>query len=281
MRATLSSFLIRPCLLRPGWLLLYAATFAIQIFCAQARGLIAYVALWLVFLLLGWPSAPMNALAVAIGFGPLAVSVLTLVLPLGGWWWQQRVGGRRPSARERLLLDDALQELQVVDAAVKGPRRWFVLDDGLLNAAVYADTLMVTRGLLESPWLTAVLAHELGHLHSSDGRLTAAVYRLTTPPRRQLRWHWPGRSLLRAAMFIGTGELGMWAMRGPWGIYWRAREHAADRYAASLGQAEQLAEFLDINALPWDLPVPFKWLTEDSHPPAEHRIDRLYHHQPA
>ena len=53
MRATLSSFLIRPCLLRPGWLLLYAATFAIQIFCAQARGLIAYVALWLVFLLFG------------------------------------------------------------------------------------------------------------------------------------------------------------------------------------------------------------------------------------
>ncbi len=45
------------------------------------------------------------------------------------------------------------------------------------------------------------------------------------------------------------------------------------------GQAEQLAEFLDINALPWDLPVPFVWLTEESHPPTEHRIDRLYHHE--
>jgi CheY-like chemotaxis protein len=43
---------------------------------------------------------------------------------------------------------------------------------------------------------------------------------------------------------------------------------------AGLGQAEQLAEFLDLHALPWDLPIPFVWLTEASHPPTEHRIDR-------
>ena len=27
-----------------------------------------------------------------------------------------------------------------------------------------------------------------------------------------------------------------------------------------------------------DLPVPFIWLTEHSHPPTEHRIDRLSYH---
>lgn len=59
-----------------------------------------------------------------------------------------------------------------------------------------------------------------------------------------------------------------------------APAHQADSYAASLGQAEQLAEFLDLNALPWDLPIPFVWLTEASHPPTEHRIDRLYRYQP-
>jgi Zn-dependent protease with chaperone function len=85
--------------------------------------------------------------------------------------------------------------------------------------------------------------------------------------------------LVRQVAFLATGELALWLTRSAWGIYWRGREYQADRYAAGLGQADQLAEFLDINALPWDLPVPFVWLTEESHPPTEHRIDRLYHHE--
>lgn len=281
MGVWLLGFVIRPRQLRAGWLLLYAGTFAVQLFCASARSALAYPLLWVAFKVAGQPTGIVHLLAFLLGYVPLGISVLTLLLPAGGWWWQQRTGGRAPSARERLLLEDALESLQAVDPSVKQPGRWFVLDDGAINAAVYAETLMLTRGLLESPWLTAVLAHELAHLHGSDGRVTAAIYRLTTPPRGQLRWPWPGRWLIRAILFLGTGELGLWVMRGPWGIYWRSREHAADRYAATLGQGEALAEFLDINALPWDLPVPFRWLSEESHPPSEHRIDRLYHHQQA
>jgi len=57
--------------------------------------------------------------------------------------------------------------------------------------------------------------------------------------------------------------------------YWRAREYEADQYAASLGQADELADFLEVHALIHDHPVPFIWLTEHTHPPTELRIDRL------
>ena len=65
--------------------------------------------------------------------------------------------------------------------------------------------------------------------------------------------------------------------------FWRvrSREHQADQYAANLGQAKSLARFLELNALDEDLPVPFIWLTDTSHPPVEHRIDRLAHRRVA
>jgi Zn-dependent protease with chaperone function len=128
---------------------------------------------------------------------------------------------------------------------------------------------MITRGLIESGYLQAVLAHELGHLNSFDARLTAALHRLTTPPRWRLRFP------LRALSFLVGGALGVWLMRLPLSAYWREREFQADRYAAALGQGEALMRFLDQHALEHDLPVPFRWLTEHSHPSTEHRIDRL------
>ena len=57
--------------------------------------------------------------------------------------------------------------------------------------------------------------------------------------------------------------------------YWREREYTADQYAAALGQAEELADFLEIHALIHDHPVPLIWLTEHTHPPTELRIDKL------
>lgn len=273
--------LIRPRLLRPGWLLLYAATFALQLFCASVRYPLSYALLWLALKVIHQPTELAHLAALAVAYGPLALSLAALVLPIGGWWWQQQAGGRSASERERLLLEDAMEALRITDPGLRGPRRWFVLDQPTLNAAAYAETLMLTRGLIESQWLTAVLAHELGHLHTSDARLAAALARMTVPPRQPLRGSYGLlRRLLRGILFVATGELALWVMRGPWGIYWRTREHQADQYAASLGQAEQLAEFLDLHALPWDLPIPFVWLTEASHPPTEHRIDRLYCHQP-
>ena len=180
--------MIRPGDLNPGWVLLYAVTWALQAFCGWLRSLAAALVLLIVTAIAGW-NLPINELALVIGFGPLFVSLATLVLPLGGWWFQQRQGGRRPSERERAVFEAAFEQLQGADPDLRAPRRWFVVEAPEPNACAYADTLMVTRGLLESPSFPAVLAHELGHLNSSDARVTAAVYRMTTPPRN--RWSFP------------------------------------------------------------------------------------------
>jgi Zn-dependent protease with chaperone function len=267
-----TAYVIRPREVAPGWVLLYAATFAIQAFCAPLRAAIAYPVLWLLFTILDKPTAWLHTLAWLLAYGPLIVSLATLVLPLGGWLWQQQAGGRRPSERERLIYEDALTILTQADPQLRPPRRWFVLDEPYLNAAACSDTLMLTRGLLESGCLEAVLAHELGHLNSSDARLAAALHRLTTPPRGRMRFP------LRTISFLFSGALGAWITRVPWAAYWRAREFEADLYAAQLGQGDGLARFLEANALENDLPIPFMWLTDHSHPSTEHRIDRLYQH---
>ena len=194
-----------------------------------------------------------------IAYGPLALSLATLILPLGGWWWRQQSGGRSPSERERLVFEDAITTLTHHDPALRPPRRWFVTDEPELNASVYADTLKVTRGLLESGFLEAVLAHELGHLNSSDARLAAALHRMTTPPRTD-----PLDTRVIAVRH--EGALAVMLTKPPGGIYWRAREYHADLYAANLGQAQSLAMFLENNALENDIPVPFMWLTTTATP---------------
>lgn len=269
LRPATSAYVIRPREIRPGWLSLYALTFFLQLFCAVLRALIAYPLLWLIFKILGWSTSDVHTLAWIAGYGPLILSGATLILPLGGRLWRAQSGGRRPSERERLIFEDALTLLKRAEPKLRAPRHWFVLDEPVPNAAAYADTLMLTRGLIDSGHLEAVLAHELGHLNSSDARLVAALHRLTIPPRRKL--HFP----LATLGFLVSGAPAAWLTRTPWAAYWRAREFAADEYAAKLGQGPALARFLDTNALENDLPVPFMWLTQESHPYSEHRIDRL------
>jgi len=261
-------YFISPRELRLGWIGLYLATLALQIPCAAARAFLSYPPIWVVLKLTHLTTTPARPLSLAMGYGPLAISLLTLIAPFGGWWWQQREGGRAPSEREQLIYDDALARLRSHHPRLREPRAWFVLDSETENAAAYADTLMLTRGLLDSGYLEALLGHELGHLNSSDARLTAALCRLNVPPREH------NNRLLNKILYLWSGNLGMWPLRGTWATYWRGREHHADRYAANLGQSEALSAFLDEH-VHQDYPVPWVWLTEHDHPPTEHRLDRL------
>ena len=63
-----------------------------------------------------------------------------------------------------------------------------------------------------------------------------------------------------------------------WGRYWRGREYAADDYAATLGQADELADFLQVHVLLYDRPIPCMGLTATDHDFTELRIDRLRNH---
>lgn len=271
MKARASSYLIGRRDLGPGWIALYGVTWALQWFSWPFRYFGALALLWLINAIAGW-DLPIHSLALVIGFAPLAISLATLVYPSGGWWFEQQQGGRRPSEREQAVFGEAFAELQRFDPDLRPPRRWFVLEDPEANACAYADTLMVTRGMLDSPSFPAVLAHELGHLNSSDARVSAALYRITTPPREPVDFPF------RLIAFLISGRVGMFFVKQPWAIYWRHREKVADEYAASLGQAQPLAAYLEECALEGDMATPFKAFGETSHPWTEHRIEGLEAH---
>jgi Zn-dependent protease with chaperone function len=280
-------------------LALYAATLIAEVPVIFTRMLIFLIAVVLFKLLDGKSVSGAEGL-MELALIPTGWSILALITPFGGgWWWRQNMGGRDPSERERLAYDDAVELLQHhTGETLRLPASWFVIDRPQPDAAVCGNTLMLSRGLLESEHVPAVLAHELGHLATSDGKLTAALNRLVIhPPPRPEREPQPPHEtpvlltsdramltitflggllwLARNTIAFAKGGLALKVLAPAWGSYWREREYTADHYAAQLGQAEELADFLEIHALIHDHPVPFIWLTEHSHPPSELRIDQL------
>jgi Zn-dependent protease with chaperone function len=267
----------------PG-VVLYAATLAGQLLGAAARALITVVVLAVVGLLTGWP-IPIDSIATAVAFAPLAVSLLSvlcppLVAPLAGRWWEMSTGGRAPEQDEREAFEDAFGELQDVDPTLRPPRHWFVAEEPTCNAAAYASSLCVNRGLLESPYAAAVIAHEMGHLRSSDAHLTSALNLLLitpmdTPKIRSLR-----SLVFKGLLWLASGQAVMWLTANTWEMYWRSREFAADEYAACLGQAQALAQSLTHASLPHERSISNMRFSRATHPYTKPRIARLQTHTP-
>ena len=275
----------RPAVLMTPGLGLYAASLALELPGAFVRtwlvALLAALGLWLA----GAEVDPVAGIVgIAAGAAPLAWSLLALAWPGRGLWWRWRSGGREPSERERVAYEDALELLADERGAPppRTPRRWFALDREDPEAAVRGDALMLSRGLLQrgGTALPAVLAHELGHTGSIDGRLTEALNRLVLwgdpigPDPRVGRLGLV-RLAARVVLWAAGGGLSLLLLGPLWAAHWRRREYAADARAQELGQGDDLARFLDTHALFFDVPVPFPWLSERAHPPVELRIDRL------
>jgi Zn-dependent protease with chaperone function len=264
-------------------LVLYAITLAGQALSAFVRVLSAYIVLALIALITGWP-IPSNWIALAIGFGPLVISLLALIcppliLPIDGRWWEISSGGRPPEQDEQDAFERAIDELREYDPKLRVPRHWFVAEEPDRNAAAYASTMRVDRGLLESPHaIAAVIAHELGHLNSSDGRLASALrLMLLTEMRKPALyplWSLPFRGL---AWFM-TGEAVLSFMANPWEMYWRSREFTADLYAARLGQGPALASTLEHDSMPYERSIPRMRYSRASHPYTKPRIAKLRAH---
>ena len=255
------------------------------------RWLLAYLGAAIVgaFVPLGMSA---EAIAWLAALTPIAFSIAGLLLPCRGRVWGRRLGARRPSAEESDLLADALALLRSVDPSLPAPAGLYVLDDPLPGAAVRGAAVVLSRGLIESESLAAVLAHELGHLNSTDGRLTEALNRLSLwddplaspraesggegraevydDPRGGLLW-----GLTRWALRLAGGSFAQRLLAPLWAAHWRSREYAADAYAASLGQAEDLARHLRDQELPFDAPQPGLFFKASQHPPVALRIDRL------
>ena len=236
---------------------LYAATVLTELPVIWIRLLLVFAGATLALLLEGDAVRSAQVLA-QLALLPTGWSLLALVTPAGGgWWWRQKMGGREPSGRERAAYEDAIQTIHALSPEpFRLPSTWFVIDTQQPDGAVCGDWLMISRGLLESEWLAAVLAHELGHINSSDGKLTAALNRLiiNPPPRSDQDDEEPSRIVIGGGRLqLGISVVGglAWLVRSTirfagggfalrllapfWGCHWREREYAADRFAACLG----------------------------------------------
>ena len=252
-----------------SWPLTYSLVLAGQAPSVIARifltTLLATIALWIT----GHSTGPAVAIGLVFGLGPLVWSLLAMVIPDRGWLVRQRMGARPASAREQEQIDWVLSDLAARDPRLPRPCTIWVIDDPSVSAFAVGESIVVSRRTIEEH-LESALAHELGHLAHRDGRHTHALNRTLFP--RLGRLNEPATT--RSAVL--SGMLGFRLSRPIWGSHFRAREYAADQYAASLGLADELADYFE-RVLPYEQPVPLRWLTDYSHPPIEHRIERLRH----
>jgi len=158
------------------------------------------------------------------------------------------------------------------------------------------ETLYLTTGLINSDYLPGLIAHELGHTNSSDGRLVLATRRFVLPFSfvfTQLTGSVAPGLIMFSGSLVGSarvdylasqiimlinfmlaffgGGFGLLLLNPLWVWYWRDREYKADLYAAECGMARNLIEYFEVHKY-FDAAVPF-FMSE--HPYTELRIDRL------
>jgi hypothetical protein len=177
-----------------------------------------------------------------------------------------RLGARRPTVHEMSQMHLACSMLEVAAfqqrIAFRRPRWWKVLDSPHMNIRYIGLTLVVDRGLIESPFFPPMLAHELAYQHTFDlwGKY---IVNLFAPKGCAVG--------LLLGFGLGLGPLLLWV---PWRSYWRNREYAADEFAARIGQRFQLIGALETLFLPFDAATRYGILVRDK-PYVALRIDRL------
>jgi len=264
----------------------YGMTLVLEVvLCGGARWLLTHGAIvWLQVLL------PLGAW---VGVLPWLVALVPPVWSLAAFARIGRHGDENfrpdfvhpPDKKEHAELVGAMAELWIFDASVPMPTRVMIAEYPIPGAMVRRDTLFLSRGLLGSRTLPAVLAHELCHLNSVDPWLGVALDRLGRgrdpfPNLRleELQGPWkllgvlclPGRWLLRLA----GGGIGRDLLSSRWSEYRMAREFAADAYGASLGQGALAAQYLRA-VRPNDSGESRLLDALTFHPPVSERIERL------
>jgi Zn-dependent protease with chaperone function len=228
---------------------------------------------------------PAELLAWAGAFAPLAWSLVAWVAPgvSRGWAWRQ--GARRASLEEQAKIDHSMNQLRAAEPRLPQKLVFFVIDDEMPFLKARGCAVFVSRGLIDSQFLTPALAHELAHILSFDTRLSEALNRLIlwddplAPPSGEFEFF--------DRRGAAAWALGRWFLRFAGGAlpqrlfdplcfwYWREREYLADDSAVEWGQGENLARYLewleqklDVSRSRWL----FNW---DTHPPVALRIERI------
>lgn len=234
-------------------------------------------------------------IAAIVALWPFAASLLASERAGGFLFTRFMLGARDPSRREREAVVAAFAHIEEnADGEIVSPTEWFVVDENMPNAYTIGTTLYLSRELIRSPHLAAVLAHEFGHVNNGDGQMTLALRRLVLPPVYLLSQassqvapgnvtvivtdntmsaylQIAGVWLLSFLLSMAGGGFGLWLLNPLWVWFWRQREYEADLFAARCGFARELIEHLEQHQY-FDVATPY-FLS--SHPYTELRIDRL------
>ncbi|MEI6778248.1 MAG: M48 family metalloprotease [Chloroflexales bacterium] len=262
----------------------------------------------LVSLYAGWTTG--IVVGTVAGLGPIIYSLLVVSgIPSGHILVRRRLKARPLSETEREHMDAALAHVH--SSGVPFPQHIFAVDTEGLNAAISGRTMYVYRELFDSRYLPGVVAHELGHFNSMDGRLLLGIRALTVPGGfiiaylliGLLRWVAHGIStvlvaflivvfaffrinlvgitrpilgitlqILRMGIIFAVGGIGPALLGSIWRSYLIDREFAADTYAGRMGYANDLIDFFETEVLS-DVAIP--WYEQPTHPTATRRIASL------
>lgn len=232
----------------------------------------------------------------------ILLSIVTLVTGGGSDNATRRqLGARTPTREEREHIIDALQQIKGRGAKrlIREVSDWFVIDSPFPNSYTVGDTGYVTSAAASSQHLTALMAHELGHVQNSDGRKMKALRRLVDPFAfflgldRQVEaigaivggqrvldnmrgsdekiffrvqaW----KIQLEASIKLGGYGLLVHCMQ--WADYWRQQDFLADRFVYEWGFAPELIAILEQYQV-LDIAQPFLL---SGRPYTRERIDRL------
>lgn len=298
-------FIFAPIALLPVWFLLVLVTFCSSLFgltgIAATSNRTVQGAFEAATVAVGGTLGTISVLLMlgfvfVVSFGPPIMSILTLFFLPGGFLLTRLgIGARRASRREHEAIRGAIT--QIVENGpdwMKAPTRWFIVDQNELNAWAIGTTLYITRALVKSPYLAGVLAHVLGHINSSDGRLVLALRRFVFTPVNLLSQATnqiaPGNVsvtftvdepqdyailgglwIFYMLLALAGGGLGLHLLNPFWIWYWRSREYEADFFAFQCGMSAPLVEYLEQHEY-FDIATPYFM---SPHPYIELRIDNL------
>lgn len=275
---------IEYCSTKP-WVL-YGITVLLQVPAVLARWLIAYVAFAVTEVeLLGSVSRTAWAAAIA----PIVWSSLAFKFPGKGVVWCCRyIGAREPSELERKRFARAFKGLSLSEKLDIATVTVYVIDHPAFFSFSWGRAIVVSRPLVESDFLRAVLAHELCHVNFYDARVCQALSRLVIwgdpfrPSEKEQHQRvtgfvtlviWAHRWLFRIAG--GRWLLNFPPLKAAWAAYFRKCEIAADAFAARAGQGPALARYLKAHAQQLEQPNPRLVFNLREYEPVAHRIARL------
>lgn len=264
-------------------LALYLFTLFLQIIAAEARWYLTLVLATIASWLFVEPLDP-HLVANIVGYGPLIWSVTTFWWPGKGESWRKVIGADEPSPEAMGLVKIAARKLGPEAMHLISGVEVYIFNSQDLFAFSRGRALVISQGLLDSPFLAAVLAHELSHFRTWDALLTQALSRLVLwvdPYRHDEKC---GERSPKQLAFLkrwyfrvagGYLMLNLWPLRGLWASNLRKREAIADAYAVKCGQGFNLAELLELCEKHREVPNPH-WLVDMRlHLPVQHRISNL------